>query len=70
MGQPVAVLYGKGTELRISYPDFIWDDGLHITETQKSIARVHRIRDELLRSLWEEAGPERGAPANADKPPP
>lgn len=68
-GSPVAVLYGNSTGLRISHPDLIWDDDLHITETQKSIARVHRIPDELLCSLWEEAGPERGAPANADKPP-
>jgi hypothetical protein len=54
-GKPVAVLYGKSTEDRISYPDFIWDDGrLHISETQKETARVHRIPDALLRKLWEE----------------
>jgi hypothetical protein len=51
-GEPVAVLYDKNRKVRISYPDFIWDDGLHITETQKSIARVHRIPDELLQTLW------------------
>jgi hypothetical protein len=51
-GEPVAVLYHKNPEVRISYPDFIWDDGLYITETQKSIVWVHRIPDELLRSLW------------------
>lgn len=51
-GKPVAVLYSKDPKARISYPDFIWDAGLHITETQKSIARVHRISDELLDSLW------------------
>ena len=51
-GKPVAVLYDKEEKVRISYPDFIWDDGLYITETQKQIARVHRIPDELLRSLW------------------
>ncbi len=51
-GEPVAILYHKDPKVRISYPDFIWDDGLYITETQKSIARVHRIPDELLRSLW------------------
>ncbi len=53
-GEPVAILYDKNPKTRISYPDFIWDDGLYITETQKSIARVHRIPDELLRKLWEE----------------
>lgn len=51
-GEPVAILYHKDPKVRISYPDFIWDDGLYITETQKSIARVHRIPEELLRSLW------------------
>ncbi len=57
-GEPVAILYDKNTKTRISYPDFIWDDGLYITETQKSIARVHRIPDELLRSLWKKSGAE------------
>jgi len=51
-GKPVAVLYDKDKEARISYPDFIWDDGLYITETQKTIARVHRIPDELIQSLF------------------
>jgi hypothetical protein len=51
-GEPVAVLYDKNPDIRISYPDFIQDGGLYITETQKSVARVHHIPDELLRSLW------------------
>lgn len=53
-GDPVAVLFDKDPKVRISYPDFVWDDGLYITETQKSVARVHRIPDELLKSLWGE----------------
>lgn len=52
-GEPVAILYDTNAKTRISYPDFIWDDGLFITETQKSIARVHRIPDDLLARLWE-----------------
>jgi hypothetical protein len=52
-GDPVAVLYSEDPTVRISYPDFIWDDGLYITETQKTIARVHRIPDALLAALWE-----------------
>ena len=52
-GDPVAVLYGESTEDRISYPDFMWDDGLYITETQKSTARVHQIPDNLLSALWQ-----------------
>jgi len=51
-GEPVAVLYDKDAKVRISYPDFLWDDGLYITETQKKTARVHRIPDALLKSLW------------------
>lgn len=52
-GDPVAILYDEDPKLRMSYPDFIWDDGsLHITETQKHVARVHRIPDELLAKLW------------------
>lgn len=51
-GEPVAVLYAIDPNVRISYPDFIWDDGLYITETQKSIARVHRIPDELLAQVF------------------
>lgn len=53
-GEPVAALYSKDPKVRVSYPDFLWDDGLYITETQKTVARVHRIPDELLRTLWQE----------------
>ena len=52
-GKPVAILYSKDPKVRISYPDFILDNGLHVTETQKSTARVHRIPDELLKLLWQ-----------------
>lgn len=62
-GEPVAVLYDKNRNVRISYPDFIWNGGLYITETQKTVARVHRIPDELLRCLWERANAEQSASA-------
>ena len=53
-GKPVAILYDKNPKTRMSYPDFIWDGGhLHITETQKSVARVHKIPNALLDKLWE-----------------
>lgn len=53
-GKPVAILYDKKPKTRMSYPDFIWDEGhLYITETQKSIARVHKIPGELLNKIWE-----------------
>ena len=64
-GKPVAVLYDRNPKVGISYPDFIWDDGLYITETQKTIARVHRVPDELLRNLWEEVNAEQGAEGDA-----
>ena len=54
-GKPVAVLYDKNASTRISYPDFVWDNGLYITETQKSVARVHPIPNELLNALWEKS---------------
>jgi hypothetical protein len=53
-GEPVAVLYDRDPKVRISYPDFVWDDGLHITETQKTIARVHAIPNALLDRLWQD----------------
>jgi len=53
-GKPMAILFHNDPKIRISYPDFIWDDGLYITETQKTIARVHKIPDELLHRLWDD----------------
>jgi hypothetical protein len=57
-GEPVAILYGiddppnPEKPLGISYPDFIWDGGLYVTETQKTVARVHRIPDDLLAEVF------------------
>ncbi len=66
-GKPVAVLYDKNEKVRISYPDFVWDEGLYITETQKTVARVHRIPDDLLRSLWEDTKAEQSPAGDALK---
>ena len=53
-GLPEVVLYASDRETRISYPDFIEDEGrLYITETQKETARVHRVPDWLLERLWQ-----------------
>ena len=53
-GAPIAVLAAADPRIRISYPDFIQEDGrVFITETQKTVARVHEIPDALLRSLWD-----------------
>ena len=51
--QPEIVLYDDDPETRISYPDFIEDEGRYfITETQKTVACVHEIDRTLLEGLW------------------
>ena len=54
-GRPEIVLYADHPHTGISYPDFVEDDGrLFITETQKSVARVHEVPPWLLERLWPE----------------
>ncbi|MFH1738397.1 MAG: LamG-like jellyroll fold domain-containing protein [bacterium] len=51
--QPEILLYDPDESVRISYPDLIEDNGRYwITETQKSVARVHEIDPNLLDGLW------------------
>jgi len=51
--QPEIVLYDDDPRVRMSYPDLIEDDGqFYLTETQKTIARVHPIDRTLLEGLW------------------
>lgn len=51
--QPEICLYDDAPATRISYPDFVEQDGRYwITETQKTIARVHEIDASLLDGLW------------------
>ena len=51
--QPEILLYDPNPPVRTSYPDLIEQDGRYwITETQKSIARVHEIDKGLLEGLW------------------
>lgn len=51
--EPETLLYDENPGTRISYPDFIEDDGrFFVTETQKTIARVHQIDRTLLEGLW------------------
>ena len=51
--QPELVLYDPDDKVRISYPDLIEEDGRYwITETQKSVARVHEIDKTLIEGLW------------------
>ncbi|MFP3903058.1 MAG: exo-alpha-sialidase [Armatimonadota bacterium] len=51
--EPEILLYDSSPSTRISYPDFIEDDGRYfVTETQKSTARVHEIDPALLEAVW------------------
>ncbi|MEK7675032.1 MAG: exo-alpha-sialidase [Verrucomicrobiota bacterium] len=54
--QPEILLYDEDPNTRMSYPDLIEQDGHYwITETQKTIARVHPIDSGLLEDLWRQA---------------
>lgn len=51
--EPEILLYDRDPRTRISYPDFVEDGGrIYITETQKSVARVHEIDAKFLAKLW------------------
>jgi hypothetical protein len=51
--QPEILLYDSNPEVRMSYPDLIEQDGrFWITETQKTMARVHLVDRSLLEGLW------------------
>lgn len=54
--EPEILLYDQDPKTRISYPDFIEDDGrFYVTETQKTIARVHEVDRALLDGVWNES---------------
>lgn len=60
--RPEVLLYDPDPDVRISYPDFIEDGGrLFVTETQKTIARVHEVEPGLLDRLREGAQQAAGA---------
>jgi hypothetical protein len=51
--QPEILLYDDDPMRRISYPDLIEDDGRYfVTETQKTVARVHEIPKRILEAVW------------------
>lgn len=51
--QPEVLLYGPESKADMSYPDLIEQDGRYwITETQKTVARVHEVDKSLLEGLW------------------
>ena len=56
-GRPEVVLYTTEWERGIGYPDFIEEgDRFSITETQKTIARVHEVPGWLMSRLWDTTG--------------
>jgi hypothetical protein len=57
--QPEIVLYDRyqHTAEAGGYPDFIQsktDGEIYITETQKSITRIHKIEQRILKALWQQ----------------
>jgi hypothetical protein len=51
--QPEVLLYSQDTTKGFSYPDIFRDgSNYYLTETQKTIARLHAISSDLLNSLW------------------
>jgi hypothetical protein len=51
--QPEILFYENNPAVRMSYPDLIEQDGNYwITETNKADARVHKIPNEFLNTLW------------------
>jgi len=54
--EPEIILYHDDPYVGMSYPDLIEDDGrFFVTETQKSVARVHELDRELVEGLWRQA---------------
>lgn len=51
--QPEIALYDDKIGNRMSYPDYIEDgDRIFVTETQKTIARVHELNRGVLEAMW------------------
>lgn len=51
--QPEILFYDDDPIVRMSYPDMVEENGqIYFTETQKDIARVHKVDMDLLEKLW------------------
>jgi hypothetical protein len=54
--EPEVVLFDPAVGTRMSYPDLIEQDGrVWLTETQKTVARVHALDPSLVHGLWGQA---------------
>ena len=55
-GNPEILLYGIAPEIRMSYPDFLEDNGhYYVSETEKTIAGIHEIPKSFLDGLFQPA---------------
>ena len=55
-GNPKILLYDTNPDTRMSYPDFLEDDGhFFVTETEKTTAGVHEIPEDFLDSLFQDS---------------
>ncbi|MDR1964798.1 MAG: glycoside hydrolase [Planctomycetaceae bacterium] len=65
--QPEIAIYSDEPGLRMSYPDLIMKDGSYwISETQKEVARIHKIDNSMLEGVWKRLADEldsKNAPA-------
>ena len=60
--QPEVLLYEDDPKARLSYPDLIEQDGrFWVTETQKTVARVHAVDRTVLDGMWRQAAGNRMA---------
>ena len=60
--QPEILLYDDDPYIRMSYPDLVQEDGrYYITETQKSVGRLHEIPKEIIDGLFGQFETERVA---------
>ena len=51
--QPEIALYDDDSYIRMSYPDLVEEAGnIYLLETQKDVARVHQLDQDLLDGLW------------------
>ena len=51
--EPEILLYDEDVFIRMSYPDFIEQDGeYYFTETQKAVARLHKADKATIEGLW------------------
>jgi hypothetical protein len=57
--QPEIALYADDMTEAISYPDFLEENGeIYISETQKTVARLHQLEPKVLAAVWGELEPD------------